>query len=128
MSLSSDPSVTYNAQGNVLAVTTSITASGSNTGNIVDFSQNALGGWVQVTPKGGSAVSSTSGCQVSIYAAGDSTPHFDYYPIIQQTIAIVANASTPLSWLLPTGKFSITLANLDASNAITAGITANPVA
>jgi hypothetical protein len=92
------------------------------------LSQNSLGGWVQVTPKGGSAVSTTSGCQVSIYTAGDSTPHYDYYATIQQTIAIVANTATPLSWLLPTGKYSITLTNLDATNAITAGITSNPVA
>jgi hypothetical protein len=128
MSLSSDPSVTYNAQGNVLATSTSIAASGSHTGSIVDFSSNSLGGWVQVTPTGGGTVATTNGCQVSIFPAGDSTPHYDYYPVIQQVIAIVASTATPLSFLLPTGKYSITLANLDATNAITAGITSNPVA
>jgi hypothetical protein len=128
MPLSSDPSVTYNSQGNILATSTSVAASSSRSGSIVDFSSNSLGGWVQVTPTGGTAVAPTNGCQVSIYAAGDSTPHYDYYPIIQQTIAVVANTATPLSFLLPTAKYSVSIVNLDATNAITVGITSNPVA
>jgi hypothetical protein len=128
MPLSSDPSVTYNSQGNILATSTSIAASAAHTGSIVDFSSSSLGGWVQVTPTGGSTVATTNGCQVSIYPAGDSAPHYDYYPLFQQTIAIVASTATPLSFLLQTGKYSITLTNVDATNAITAGITSNPVA
>jgi hypothetical protein len=128
MSLSSDPSVTYNSQGNILATSTSIAASASHPGSIVDFSSSSLGGWVQVTPTGGSAVATTNGCVVSIYPAGDSTPHYDYYAIFQQTIGIVASTATPLSFLLPTGKYSISLTNVDATNAITAGITSNPIA
>ena len=126
MSLSSQPSITWNSQGNILAVSTSIGSSGSSTGNIVDFSQNSLGGWVQVTAAGLTNVSATNGCQVLIYPAGDSTPHYDYYPAWTYTIAIVASTSTPQSIFLPTGKYSITLKNLDGTYGITAGITANP--
>jgi hypothetical protein len=126
--LSSDPSVTYNSQGNILATSTSIAASGSHTGSIVDFSSSSLGGWVQVTPTGGTSVSTTNGCQVLFFPAGDTTPHYDYYPMFQQTIAIVPSTATPLSFLLPTGKYSISLTNVDATYPITAGITSNPIA
>ena len=128
MALSSDPSVTYNAAGNVLATSTSIAAISSNSGNVVDFSSNALGGWVQVTNTGGGTVNSTNGCQVLVYAAGDSTPHYDTVALWTFVIATVVSTAARQSIFLPTGKYSITLSNLDPSNAITAGITANPIA
>lgn len=127
MSLTADPSVTYGASGNVLATTTSISAGASNTGNIVDFSTNTLGGWVQVTETGGGTVASTNGCQVSIYPAGDSTPHYDSSAMWTYIIPTLANSVSRQSILLPTGKYSITLTNLDATNAITAGITSSPL-
>jgi hypothetical protein len=128
MSLSSDPTQTFNAQGNILAIATSIAASGSNTGNVVDFSVNCLGGTIQVTNTGGSSVSTTNGCQVLIYPAGDNTPHYDAVPMWTYTIPTTASTATPQSIALPTGKYSISLKNLDATYTITAGITSNPIA
>ena len=127
MPLSSDPSVTYNAEGNILATSTSLGASASNTGNIVDFSSSSLGGWVEIYSKGGSSVAATNGCQVSVYAAG-STTTYGTIAIYSPSIANTANTVALLSILLPTGKYSITLTNLDATNAITVGITSNPIA
>lgn len=128
MSLSADPSVTYNSQGNILATSTSITGGSSNTGNIVDFSSNSLGGWVCVYATGGGSVSATNGCQLLVYPAGDSTPHYDTVAMAGFTLAMTASTVSQQTIFLPTGKYSLTLKNLDASNAITAGITSNPVA
>jgi hypothetical protein len=128
MPLSSDPSVTFNAQGNILAISTSIAASASSTGNIVDFSSSCLGGWIQITATGLSSVSATNGCQVSIFPAGDSTPHYDTIAMWTFTIPITASTVTPESIQVPTGKYSIMLKNLDATNGIDAGITSNPIA
>jgi hypothetical protein len=128
MPLSSDPSVTFNSEGNILATTTSLGSSASSTGNIVDVSANSLGGWVQVYSKGGASVSTTNGCQVSIYPAGSSTPTYDSVAMWTFTIPNTASTVARESILLPTGKYSITLANLDASNSINVGITSNPIA
>ena len=127
MALSSAPSVTYNAAGNVLPTTTAI-AGGASTSGAVDVSANSLGAWVQVTATGGATVAATNGCQVNIYPAGDSTPHFDSIPTWIYVIPITASTAARLSILLPTGRFAFQLANLDGTNAITAGITSNPIA
>jgi hypothetical protein len=127
MSLTSDPSVSYSAQGNILAVTTSIAAGASTSGSVVDFSANSLGGWISVYAKGGASVSSTNGCQVFIYPAGDSTPDFDTVSLPAPTLAIAASTASQQSTLLPTGKYAIILKNLDATYAITGGITSNPI-
>jgi hypothetical protein len=128
MSLTADPSVTFNAAGNILAVSTALAASGVNSGSVVDFSVNSLGGWIQITDIGGGSVSATSGLQVQVFPAGDSTPHYDSVAIYTFTITTVASTTSRQSILLPTGKYSITLTNLDATNGITVGITSNPVA
>jgi hypothetical protein len=129
MALLYDPSITFNAQGNILATSTSIAALATNSAAVVDFSTNSLGGWVQIAPTGGGTVNATNGCLVSIYPAGDSAPHYDTVAIASFTIPITASTQTPQSILLPTGKYSITLKNLDAgSNAITCGVTSNPMA
>ena len=126
MALSSDPSVTYNAAGNILATTTSIAGGGSNSTGVVDASANSLGAWVQVTATGGATVAATNGCQVSVFPAGDSTPHYDTIAMWSFVIPMTVSTAARASILLPTGKYSIALANLDGTNAITAGITSNP--
>ena len=121
------PSVTYNAAGNILATSTSIAASGSSSGNIVDFSTASFGGFIQIIPTGGGTVAATNGCKVEIYAAGDSTPNYDSEVLVTFTIVTVVSTTKRKSTLLPTGKYSVKLTNLDATNAITAGISSAPV-
>ena len=128
MALSSAPSVTYNAAGNVLATTTSIAGGASNTAGVVDASSNSLGAWVQVTATGGGTVGATNGCQVSVFPAGSSTPNYDTIPMWVYQIPLTVSTAARASILLPTGKYAFTLTNLDGTNAITAGITSSPIA
>lgn len=125
MSLPADPSVTYNAQGNVLNAV-SVANGTPNTGNICDFSTSTLGGWISVFCASGTA-SATNGIQVQIFPAGDSTPHYDTVSLPAATIAQTSSQSAQQSFLVPTGKYSVTLTNFDASHAVTCSITANPI-
>lgn len=126
MALSSDPSVTYNAQGNILNAAT-ITNGAPNTGNIVDFSSNTLGGWVQIYCTPGTA-SATNGIQVTVFPAGDSTPHYDTVAMDNFTIPQTTSTVAAQSRRYPTGKYSITITNLDASHTVAVSITSNPLA
>ena len=127
MPLISDPSVTYNSQGNVVAAGTSLAASATSSGVTVDVSSSSLGTYLSVTVTFGT-VAATSGVVIAIYFAGDSTPHFDTTPAYNPQIISVASTTKQLTSLLPTGKYSITVQNLDATNAVTYGITSNPIA
>lgn len=127
MALSSAPSVTYNAQGNITAAGTSLAAGASSSGATVDASGNSLGTWLSVTATF-SSVASTAGAQASIYPAGDSTPHFDTTAMWTFVIPAVASSTGQISQLLPTGKYRVVVTNLDGTNGITYGITSNPVA
>lgn len=126
MPLASDPSQTFNAQGNILPTSTALALSGVSAGNIVDFSANCLGGTVEVYAKAGAAVAATNGCKVEIFEAGSTTSYgtIASYPY---TIPLAANQVQTLPIRLPTGKYSITLTNLDATNGITVGLTSNPI-
>jgi hypothetical protein len=128
MALSSAPSVTYNAAGNILPTTTSIAGGASNTSGVVDVSSNSLGAWVQVTATGGATVGATSGCQVAVRPAGNSSPNYDTIALSSFTVPVAVSTAARASLLLPTGKYVIALTNLDPTNAITAGITSNPIA
>jgi hypothetical protein len=128
MALSSDPSVTYSSAGNVLANNTTIGAGNNSSGNIVDFSTNSLGGFIAVLCKGGATVNTTNGCQVSVFPASDANGRYDTISIPAFTLTAVASTNAGQSLLVPTGKYSVTLTNLDPANAITAGITSNPIA
>lgn len=127
MPLSSDPSVTYNAQGNITAAGTSLAASTTSAGATVDVSSNSLGSWISVTVTF-TTVAATSGVTVAIYPAGDSTPHFDTTAIQTFTIPSTASSTRQITTMVPTGKYSVTCQNLDATNAVTYGITSNPIA
>jgi hypothetical protein len=126
MSLSADPSITYNSEGNILATSTSIAASGTSSGNIVDYSAS-LGGWVTVTYTGGSSVAGTNGVTIDVFPATDSTPHYasTANPAFGP-LAVTASTTLRYTFWLGMGKYSISLVNADATNAITAGITSNP--
>ncbi len=128
MSLTADPSVSLSAEGNILASATSIGAGASNSGNIVDYSANSLGGWVGITVTGGSSVSTTNGLTVSVYPATDSTPHYATVANPQITIAVAASTVSRAGIFVGPGKYSITLTNTDATYGVTADITSNPAA
>jgi hypothetical protein len=122
------PSVTYSAAGNILATSTSISGGGTNTSAVVDFSTTSFGGWVAVTSTGGGTVAGTSGLRADFYPSCDSTPNYANNAIQTITVpTVVSSTRRGAIWLGP-GKYSVTLTNLDASNAITAGITANTYA
>ncbi len=108
------PAWTYNAVGDLLA---SVTA--SHTGALQTFTADFSGvmtGQVQVKDAAGT-VAGTAGCQVSVYRI--FTTNTDTVPIIQFTITSVASTSEWQSIELPSGKYSISLKNLDATNDIT---------
>lgn len=126
MSLSSDPSVTYNSAGN--AVSSASLGAGASTTFVADFSSNMLGGWVQIWDTGGASVATTNGLQVQVFPAGDNTPGYDTVAIAQFTITTVASTVEKQSIPLPMGKYQFKLTNLDASNGITIEATTNPIA
>jgi hypothetical protein len=126
MALPSAPSVTFNAEGNVLPITTSLAGGGSTTTG-VDFSVNALGGWMQVYGKGGATVAATNGVQVAILPQGSAGGTFDSIPMWIFSFGTTANTAARESIFLPTGRYAVALLNLDATNAINVGLTTNPV-
>lgn len=126
MPLTADPTVTYNTQGNVLSAAT-ITNGTPNAGNIADFSNANLGGWVSVNCTPGTA-SATNGIQVQVFPAGDNTPHYDTVAIDTFTIAQTTSTVAQQSRFYPSGKYSITITNLDATHTVAVSITASPIA
>ena len=119
-----DPSVQYVAAGATL--TSQTLAASGNVSFIADFSSNQLGGWVGIVNTGGTAVAGTSGLQVQVLAATDTTNYGTYQgPYV---ITTVASTATPYPiGPLPMGKFKVTLTNLDATNAVTVSGAANPI-
>ena len=128
MALSADPSVTYNTRGNILNAAT-ITNGTPNTGNIVDYSWSASAGRAglrsTVLRHG---LPATNGIQVQAFSAGDSTPHYDTVPVNNFIIAQTTSTVAQQSFFLPTGKYSLTITNLDASHTVAVSITSNPEA
>lgn len=127
MPLSSDPSVTYNSQGNVVAAGTALAANTTTTGVTVDASANSLGTWLSATVTF-TSVSATAGVTVSIYPAGDATPHFDTTATWQFTVPATGSSTQQTSLFVPTGKYQVKLTNIDATYSVTYGLTSNPVA
>lgn len=127
MSLASDPSVTFNAEGNIQAITTTLAGGANVTTPFVDYSVNSLGGWVQVYGKGGATVGTTNGVQVAVYPQGSLTS-VDSVPMWTFSFALTASTVTRASILLPTGRFAVLLVNLDPTNSINVGLTSNPIA
>jgi hypothetical protein len=119
MSLPSDPSVNFGSTGNAIAANTNLALSAS-TSFTADFSTSTLGGFVQVFGKGGSSVSSTNGLQVQAFTTADGST-FDTIAFagVNFTIPITASTTSTQSFLLPTGKYSVKLTNLDATYPIT---------
>lgn len=127
MALQYDPSCTLNTAGNIYA-SNSLGAGGSIS-NTVDFSSSTLGGYVQIW-NGAGTVAATAGLQVQVFATADTTPNFDTIPFAGNYFVIpsVASFTNRQTVFLPTGKFSVKLTNLDATNAVTVEITSAPLA
>ncbi len=114
------PVWTLNSVGNLLA---SVTA--SHTGTLQTFTADFTGvmtGQVQIEDSAGT-VAATNGCQVSVYRI--FTTNTDNVPILQFAITSVASTIEFASIELPSGKYSITLKNLDVTNDITVVATSN---
>ena len=127
MALTADPSVTFSSQYNARSNTT--LAAGASANFTADFSTSSLGGFVQVWNTGGGTVAGTNGCQVQAFATSDGT-HYDTIPFggVNFTITSVVSTQNGQSFFLPTGKYQITVTNLDVTNDITVGATTAPVA
>jgi hypothetical protein len=110
------PSMTGNALGNIESNQT-ISTSGSLT-FALNFSTK-FEGQTQIQVTFGT-VSATSGLQVSVYRAfGASQGTADTIVITQFTIPGLSSTTSNQSFALPTGWYSVTLTNLDASHSVT---------
>lgn len=107
--------MTHNAANNGVNIA-SLAASGSQSFTLVV--DNVFEVQCQISVTFGT-VAATSGLQVSIFRQIGSTPVTDNVAITLFTIASVASSTQIQSFSLPTGKYSVTLKNLDATNAVT---------
>ncbi len=115
------PVWTLNSVGDLLA---SVTA--SHTGALQTFTADFTGvmtGQIQIKNLASGTVAGTNGCQVSVYRI--FTTNTDNVPIFQFTIISVVSTSEFASIELPSGKYSVTLKNLDTTNDITVVATSN---
>lgn len=110
------PSMTFNTAANVLS-SASLAASGTITANL-DFSSK-FEGQVQVWNTPGGTVAATSGVQVDVFEAVDSTPNYDTIACYSMVIPSVVSTAARATIKLGTGKYQIKLTNLDATNAVT---------
>lgn len=122
------PSVTYSSTGDIRAAAT-LAANTTTSGYAVDFSSSKLGGWIGVAGTGGGTVAATNGCKITVYAAMDSTPNYEVSPSYAITLPIVVSTAFGRAILVPCGKYSVVLQNLDTTNALSSvSITSNPIA
>ena len=125
------PQVTVNAQNNLLS--SQSLSGGASVSQTLDLTGvggtgtgTASGNFsadIQVKNAGGGTVATTNGCQVSVYRGFGTTPTWDTVPVLQFTIPTTASTTALQSFHLETGRYQITLTNLDGTNAITVGLT-----
>jgi hypothetical protein len=114
--------MTYNAVGNLLATGTSIAASGVNTAAVADFSAK-FEGQITVKVTYGATVQATGGLKVQIFAGYGTAPTYEINPTVPYQFAVTASATYSKVFFLPTGKYQVSLTNLDTANAITVEVT-----
>lgn len=115
------PAWTYNSVGNALA---SVTL--SHTGTLQTFTvdwSSVMTGQLQVENTGGVSVAAGAGCQVSIYRV--FTTNNDNESVFQFTIPTTASNNNFQSIELSSGKYFVTLKNLDTTNDVTVVATTN---
>lgn len=110
------PSMTPNTLGNALSATT--IAPGAGPTFNVDLSAK-FEGQIQVAVTFGT-VAATSGLQIQVFRRIGSTPVTDTIGIgVGFTIAGTTSSTQGGSFALPTGRYTIKLTNLDATNSVT---------
>jgi hypothetical protein len=109
------PAWTYNSVGNALASVT-LNHSGALQTFTVDWS-GVMAGQLQIENAGGGTVASTAGCQVSIYRV--FTTNNDNQPVFQFTIPTLVSTNNFQSIEMSSGKYFVTLKNLDTTNDVT---------
>jgi hypothetical protein len=114
------PAWTFNAQGNALASGT-LAGAGSTT-FAVDFS-GVMAGQIQVSDTGGVTVAATNGVQISVGRFFTTTN--DTIPFLTANIGTVVSTPELESIELSSGKYSVTLKNLDATNSVNVAATTN---
>lgn len=110
------PQPVFGAPGNGLA-SASLAANTAVPFNIdvsVDF--EAV---VQIGNTGGGTVAATAGCQVTVLGRVGTGPVTDTVGYVPFTIATVISTLASQSFHLPWGRYTISLKNLDVTNAIT---------
>lgn len=120
------PSMTFGAAGNALA-SQSLSASASVSTAALDYSAKIEAQLhIKNTPAG--SVSSTRGLRIDVYREYSTGPTqgqspFTSYTLPSQTASTAESADI---WV-GTGKYLLTLTNLDGTNAVTVEITADTV-
>lgn len=113
------PSMTFNAPGNI-RTSASLAASGTASYNL-DFSTVFQGQvTVKATPSG--TVAATNGCRVQFFPRYGSGPADSTIAEVTYTIPSVASTAASKTFKLGTGKYVVTVTNLDATNALSGGV------
>jgi len=121
------PTYTGAAAGNVIT-SASIAASGtSSSTTALDFSAN-FEGQIHVLNTPGGSVAATRGLKVQVFRRYGSSPTTGQSALLTYTLpSATASTAESLDFFLPTGKYAITLTNLDGTNAIVAEVTSDTV-
>ena len=104
-----------NSAGNVLASAT--IAAGGNTSATQDYSAQ-FEGIVQLSVNF-ATVAATAGVQVDVFARVGSGPAIDTIAVLTRIMPATASTTKLMSIRLPTGRYTIKLTNLDATNSVT---------
>jgi hypothetical protein len=117
--MASPSMTTSNSAGNLLASTT-LAASGTNSTTNLDASAK-FEAQVQISCTFGS-VAATAGVQINVYRRIGSGPANDTVPMNTILVTAVGSTTAKQSFALQTGRYNITLINLDSTNSVT-GVT-----
>jgi hypothetical protein len=110
------PIMTANAAGNLLA--SASIAAGANATYNVDVSAK-FANQIQHTVTFGT-VATTAGLRVDVFRRIGTGPVVDTQAMLSHVITAVASTTKVRSLELPTGRYQVSLTNLDATNGVTA--------
>jgi len=120
------PSMTFGAAGNVIA-SASIGASGTSSSSALDYSAK-IEAQIHVKNTPGGSVAATRGLQIEVFREYSTGPTLGQTAFLTVVLpSAVANTAESDDIWLQTGKYLIKLTNLDATNAVTAEVTADTV-
>jgi len=115
------PVMTYNAAGNIRA-SAALAASASVSYDIDASTKLELQLTATNTP--GATIATTRGLRVECLARYGTTPSNTTIPAVSRDLpSQTASTQESATLFLPTGKWRITITNLDATNAVTAELT-----